>query len=261
MSENPPAKMRKRRKAKNHSPKSSRRKGYTFLPTTRHMEILEEIGKNRALPLSELYRLTEEKSSYQNFSLTVCLLERMGLVGSARGKQKRKYLYLTEAGAEYTPFSAPHAESVIGLNHDVVTVHVLKKLLELKSIKSGKITTENKYYDIVPDAIIEEVGDSHKNTIGVEVELSQKSSSRVRGKFIEYEKSSKFDYALYIMSRKSVYRAYKKVLTGLIQEIQERIVLCLNPAIEEDEFNFESSDCWFNGRDRTFTELFGGRDS
>jgi hypothetical protein len=74
---------------------------------------------------------------------------------------------------------------------------------------------------IGPDAYL---GLNHNEKIlkiGIEVELTQKSSSRVYEKFIQYKDSDYFDYVIYFFKDKSILNAYRKRLTELTLELKD----------------------------------------
>jgi hypothetical protein len=71
---------------------------------------------------------------------------------------------------------------------------------------------------IGPDAYLGVTHNEKIIRIGIEVELTQKSSDRVYDKYTQYKESEYFDYVIYFFKNRSIFTAYKKRLNELTSD-------------------------------------------
>lgn len=215
-----------------------------FSPTERHMEILNEIGKNKVIALKTLYSSSSGKVSYSQFTRVLKLLESHDLVKSMVGHRKIKYFFLTKKGASYSKYKAPHAVSMARLGHDIAASNILSKLLAEGLFQSGYIPSRVPSSTITPDIITKTNRPGRQHAAAVEVELTQKSSARIIDKFIRYEESNEFDLVLYLTQNKAIFEFYTAALGGLVATIQDKVIIGLTP---ETEQNLSQCSCWHRG--------------
>ena len=83
--------------------------------------------------------------------------------------------------------------------------------------------------------------------MAVEVELTQKSVSRIENKFQKYHEDNEYDLILYIIQKPSHFEAYKKVIAGMrASHRKQKVILLLEPEVRKGEFNFVKSICYFD---------------
>ena len=110
-------------------------------------------------------------------------------------------------------YASPYLENKIELKHDLIAGHVLKIFLEFENFKSGHISYED--LSVNPDAVIYAVRNNREYSLGVEVELHQKSQRRVIKKFAKYYDSQIFNYIIYVMPKEAIFHSYKKIILSL----------------------------------------------
>lgn len=155
-----------------------------FIPTERHIQILNEIGRWKIISLRELFNQTGANIMYSPFCRTLKKLEIEGLVKSHKGHRRKKYFSLSLDGGKFSNYSCPYAENKKELRHDVISSNVLRELLDYKNFKSGHIVVED--LDLIPDALIYAKKNEKEYSLAIEVELHQKSKKRLIDKYSRY---------------------------------------------------------------------------
>ena len=225
-----------------------------FIPTSKHIDILNEIGRWKVISLQRLFVETGKKMKYSPFCRTLKNLEANGLVKSYVGDRKRKYVTLSVSGSKYSIYNASHVESEAEVAHDLLASALLRFLLEFENFKSGYILADE--FEVVPDALIHAQKKGREYVLALELELTQKSKKRLISKLLKYESSSSFDYVLYVTNKTSLYDSYRKTLMRMNNEIQKKVILLLDEELSEMKSNYLESKVFFKGEKKSFTEVF-----
>ena len=151
-------------------------------------------------------------------------------------------------------YASPYLENKIELKHDLIAGHVLKKFLEFENFKSGHISYED--LSANPDAVIYAVRNNREYSLGIEVELHQKSQRRVIKKFSKYYDSQIFNYIIYVMPKEAIFHSYQKIILGMSEKIQCKIILLLDKKLTQDHFNYLESEIFFRQKTKSLGEVF-----
>jgi hypothetical protein len=222
-----------------------------------YLEILVEVGRWKIIPMSSLYRLKSFNQSYQMFCRKIVKLEEEGLLNSILGNNKRKILSLTMKGLQFSPFGKSFDESEDSLNHDLIATKVVSTLIKHESFSTGEVCCYLDRIDLEPDGVIFGAKNEIDYTLAIEVELTQKSKSRVIDKFNKYVSSNDYSYVLYVMNKESAFKTYSKVLDSLNDKVSKKIILLLDRNLGPYRFDFEDAKCRFMRSDKSFKEIFG----
>ena len=218
------------------------------------VDILNEIGKWKVIPLKGLHMSFNQRILYDGLSKRVRALERAGLVKGFTQK-KTKYLVLTPDGSKVSKYNNYYDESEDFLNHDLHATNVLRQLLLFENFKEGHMFKDDKE-EVDPDAVIYAVRGGRKYTLAIEVELTQKSRARLMGKLSKYAKSQFINHVLYVFNKEAMFESYKKVLGMMDDTVQRQVILCCDPGLSIEHFNYIESQCWHRGTSKTFEQIF-----
>lgn len=227
-----------------------------FVPKTNHLEILNEIGRWKVVPLRALFEEIGQEISYQLFCRRVKKLEGQRLIKSYQGPHGANYLALTSEGGKISQYACPYIESDLELNHDLLSSMILRSLLKFKNFESGQVI-HNEELDIVPDAVIHAVKHQEEYSLAVEVELTQKNKKRVIEKFSKYSKTNQFTHVLYVINKEALFDSYRKIMSEMNEIVSRKVILLIEPKLSHTNFEYQTARCWFKGREAKFDEIFG----
>lgn len=220
------------------------------------LDILNEVGRWKITNLRNLHQCIAPSMTFSPFARRIKKLERLGLVKSFNLiDRRRKYVGLTEHGAKISCFKNVYDEKSDQVNHDLITAHVLKELLELEDIIGGSVYHEQGF-SVAPDATAYIQRGGKSLCMAIEVELTQKSKRRFIHKFERYGDSLDFHFAFYVFNSYGVYRAYVEGLRGQPKLVQDKIILCLDEKLNFRQFDYRHARYWYQGRVQTYAELF-----
>lgn len=119
---------------------------------------------------------------------------------------------------------------------------------------------------IAPDAYLGLSNENKVLKIGIEVELTQKSSSRVYDKLMQYKDSEYFDYVIYFFKDRSIFNAYRKRLHELSLELKDdkdkkkligKIIFLFSPQKHQYGSILDNSLMECMGREVSIEKFFG----
>ena len=220
------------------------------------MNILNEIGRWKIILMRDLHSVLNKKFNYAHFTRKIKRLEKWGLVKSKFGSQKNKYVTLSAKGSKHAIFPCFFEDSEKGLLHDIISTGALIRLLDFENFVSGSVS-EGMESAVSPDGVIHAVRNGEEYILAVEIELSQKSKSRVSHKFIKYAQEKSFDHVLYLTHKKTLFNAYRKVLEKTKEHIRNKIILSLDESLGVGHCDYKNAACWTRGGYFNFIELFG----
>ncbi len=231
-----------------------------FIPIDYYAQILNEVGRFKIITMRNLYQTLNVELSYSLFCRKVKKLEYEGLIRSIIGMRKSKILTLTNKGSQYSKFGAQYSDSDKELNHDLIASNVILELDKLPTFKAGSVIHSTDQNGIESDGLIYFNKGDKNATLGIEVELTQKSKDRIAKKFCEYTNSKEISYSLFIFNKESVFRAYKNQIDSMINEVTDSNLLLLDESLSSNSFSFFDKEVYFSRKFTSFKELFGIED-
>ena len=226
-----------------------------FIPDGYYQKILHILDEWKILDIRRLGELCGE-ISLPNLREKVRILERHGMVKSFCQKGGRKYVFLKSYSPENSYYDKKNPERM--LQHDLIAGQVLREFLKWGRCLEGKILGESGRDEssICPDAeILIDRGDK-KIRAALEIEITRKSSWRVKRKFAKYNREEDFEMAIFITNREGIFKGYKNYLAKMAEEIQEGIVIILDERLSIKSFDYKNSLCFFRGNIENFASLF-----
>ncbi len=224
-----------------------------FIPYGDYCKILNILDEWKILDIRRLGELCGE-ISLPNLREKVRVLERHKLVQSFCQKGGRKYISLKSYSLDNSWYDKKHPEKV--LQHDLIVGQVLREFLKWDGCLEGKIGGETEDEGrIYPDAKIVFKWGGKKISAGLEIEITRKSSWRVQRKFSSYRREENFDMAIFITNQERIFKSYKNYLMGMIEEVQQKIVIVFDPKLSIKSFDFKNSHCFFCGKTGNFASF------
>lgn len=227
-----------------------------FEPTHFELELLNEIGRWKVIPLKGLYEQASQGMSYSPFCRRVKRIENFGLVRSVKGRRGLKYVMLTQEGSRLSQFKSPYLESEIELTHDLIASRLLCDLLKYPNFHTGHIVHGGENLNPEPDAFIHASKGGTQYRLALEIELHQKSNKRVREKFSRYVVTPDCDHVLYVMNKPDVFHSYQAITLEMDKSVSQKIVLMLEPNLGTRQLEYQKARCWFKAKEMRFDEIF-----
>jgi hypothetical protein len=228
-----------------------------FVPYGPYIDIINAVGKWKIVDLKSLLELCNYKFKYSNLRKKVKTLENNGMVKCVNLGRKRKHVYLSNTGIKFTNYDKTYELTDECMNHDVIVGTALRAFLKYPSFYNGKMFHQIDENDINPDAVLSGKKGGKEYQLAIEIELTQKSSSRVKSKYSRYSRSKNFDYCIFITNKEGLIRAYKSYLNVMNKEVQSKVILMYAPDIQPSKFEYLDSECFFKNEVKTFKEVFG----
>lgn len=228
-----------------------------FIPIDYYAQILNKVGRFKIITMRNLYETLNVELSYSLFCRKVKKLEYEGLLRSIIGMRKSKILTLTNQGSQYSKFSAQYNDSDKELNHDLIASYVILELDKLPSFNAGSVIHSTDQTGIESDGLIYFSKADKRGTLGIEVELTQKSKMRISKKFNDYSNSNEISYSLFVFNKESVFKAYKKQLDLMTDKVTDSNLLLLDENLSSNSFSFIDNVIYFQRKFINFKELFG----
>lgn len=222
-----------------------------------YIDILSEVGRWKIISMKSLYEGMSFKTSYQMFCRKIKKLESEGYVRSIIGDRRRKLITLTTRGSEVCPYGISFDEAEDSLNHDLIATNVVTKMIEFENFKTGQVQCFGRGLDVEPDGVIFGQKNGKEYSLAIEVELHQKSKTRLTDKLIKYSNSIYYSYVIYIINKEATFRAYKKILENMTEDVHRKIILLLDMELTATSFNYRKAKCYFKNDEKIFLEIFG----
>lgn len=222
-----------------------------------YINILREVGNWKIIPMKDLYRIKDFNLSYQMFCRKVKRLDEEGYLKTLRGINKKKFLSLSKKGIDFCSAGCFFEFEEDSLNHNIISTKVITELLNCKNFQNGNALCMGDIYEVESDGIVFLKKDQDLHSIAVEVELNQKSSRRLTEKFVKYSNCKFYNYVLYVFNKESVFDSYNKLLKSFDDDVQKKIILCLDKNLSEESFKPMKSHYYYMGKELSFEDLFG----
>ena len=209
-------------------------------------KILNEVGRWKVIFIKDLYNSLITKQHWNYFLKRVRVLESYNLLQGTKEGKNGKYVRLTEKAILL--MSSQKFELAENITHDLICTRVIIDLVNTGVFVSGHVPKSGEY-EIDPDGILlAQNKEAYK--VALEIELVQKSKIRITEKFKKYGKKDDIKKVIYVFNSKSVFNAYKTVLSEQGKKIREKIILSLDEDISGTQSN--PSKPYFSSK--TFSE-------
>ena len=227
-----------------------------FLPLGIYEDIINILGQWKIIDIKGLREMCHYDIQYPNLLKKIRLLESHGFIKSILLGRKNKYIFLTKKGLVFTPYDHTYEIVDENITHDIIASRVLKELLEFDALFDGRMFHQISSDRVIPDAQVNGKKGNIYYKLALEVELTQKSQSRVKEKFRQYGRDKHFDYCLFITNKETLFRAYKRYLQDMGEDAQEKIILSWDKKLSALHFNYQESTYFYMGENPSFGELF-----
>jgi hypothetical protein len=184
-------------------------------------------------------------------------LEADGLIKGVYLGNRNKHVYLTNEGIKYTVYDKTYEPVPEELAHDIQVGRIVQDLLCYSKVIDATMYHQIDNKLISPDAVIQMDSDEELFNVAIELELTQKSQTRVKAKFNRYNVSSEFDYCIFISQKETLIKTYQRFLKDLNPELSGKFFFIIM-----DEFSgfrpiLDQMKCFYNGELITVKGLFG----
>ena len=105
------------------------------------------------------------------------------MVKSVNLGRKRKHVYLSNTGIKFTNYDNTYELTDECMNHDVIVGTALRAFLKYPNCYNGRMFHQIVENNISPDAVLSGEKGGNEYELAIEVELTQKSSRRVKSKY------------------------------------------------------------------------------
>lgn len=231
-----------------------------------HFAYLNPLVKWKILSVKELYALSGYVGRKNSFHKVVDRFEKENVVKSFKDLWSRnKYLYLTSVGEKVINHSDHQMRlSEDRLLHDLRLSEIVRTIVTFAGIENYYL--EHEFYKKgdygtakqTPDArlVTNFLGQKSKS-VGIELELTQKSKERAREKMESYLNSSLYDYALYFFTLAQIARSYHSLaLESFSEKDAAKFVFLTDEGIARGQFNFEHLEAKWGKKTVKFAEIF-----
>lgn len=209
--------------------------------------------------------------TYKTFHNIIRNLERKGFIQGYRDTfSRKKYLYATELGSEHiskTNYFIPHHNSIF---HDTRVAELVDELSKYKrfayfelehEFKGARQTSYNSSGSYAPDALMEHFSKSGEvKMLGIELELTQKSASRIKTKYYNAINSQQVNYAIYFFPDEKIYKKYIDVFKDSYEEeYGPAFMFFWCPTLINGEMKLDDLVGYYNGSEKPLSSLLGER--
>ena len=196
-------------------------------------KILEAVGSWKVIFIKDLARLPDVTQSYDSLCEKVRTLEGHGYLRGNLKKRTGKHITLTEKG--FSSIGLQNFDLVVNPDHDLLCTRVIMDLLATGFFLSGRVPKSGEY-EMDPDGVLSFKKKPDVFTVAVEVELTQKSKSRIVEKFKKYAKE-KFAKALYVFNNKQIFNSYQKILKEQDECVRDKIILTIDENLSINSYS------------------------
>jgi len=231
-----------------------------FVPYGAYEDIINILGKWKVMDMKGLNDLCSYELKYFNLLSKVRKLESHGLVKGVLLGRKDKHIYLTNKGLKFTGYDYTYEICDENITHDLITGRVLKELIKTPYFIDGKMFHEVAIDNLFPDAEVKGIKDNIRYNLALEIELTQKSESRVKEKYRKYGRERNYNYVLFITRKEALFKTYKRYLEEMSSDVQEAVILMIDKNLSVKKFNQEDATCFYQRQITNFNKLFEDRD-
>ncbi len=235
-----------------------------------HLQLLRPLIKWKILTLENLFEESIYQGTYKTFNKVMRGLEKKGLVQGYRDYfSRKKYIFATELGNELLLKGGKFTPNHHSMFHDTRMVELIRELRLRKNV--NEFDLEHVYRDFsydrsdggyYPDGVLEVITQADDNVkMAVELELTQKSSTRIQNKYYKFIKDDTFDYVIFFFPEESILKKYVEVFQEHLEtQHSDLFIFCHNPHLVKGKINLEDTTGYYNFQyNFNFTNTFGER--
>ena len=227
-----------------------------FAPEGVYVDILNHIAQWRILDCKTLFDMLSDKLTYNNFLKKLRKLETACLIKSAFVGNQTKHIFLTNKGVKWSGLALGHELTDACVMHDLTMGVVLRAMIATGKFTDCTIFYEgySKHYN--PDAKIFWLSNDKSVELDIEVELTQKSRSRISGKFYNGTDSYSSKYCIYFTNKRGLYETYCEVLQESPEKVQEKIVIVYDETLSTTACDLNKAVSFYKQKEKSFSDLF-----
>lgn len=222
-----------------------------------YSEIINTIGKWKIIECQDLYKYLMNQVSYKTLKNKIKYLEKLGIVKGIFVGNKKKHVYLTDIGIQFTRHDKTYEPIETELLHDLLTGKILHELMNYSGVIDVTMYHQLNDYHINPDGVIRVFNDGEEFTIAIEVELNQKSQKRVKEKYSKIGKSQDYDYCFFISNKEKLINTYKRYLSEMEEEVRNKIMFIEKENLSSSNVNLLESKCFYLGEEVDLVSMLG----
>ena len=225
-----------------------------------HLSYLSPLLKWKIMDIRSLMGEANYPLGHSGFKKIIQRIEKLGVIAGLRDPfSKRKYVYLTGEGIKYLSGNGKLLITSEGSPlHDAKASEIIRKFLEFSTV--DKVTLEHEFSvldKVIPDGSISGAKNGVSYCAAFELELTQKSKSRIIGKVQSYFNSTDFDYLIYFFASKQLMNSYRNSINEAISEpLKNRIMYFYNERILSSDYRLSESVGYFKESEVTLGKLF-----
>lgn len=225
-----------------------------------HLSYLSPLLKWKIMDIRSLMGESNYPLGHSGFKKIIQRIEKLGVIAGLRDPfSKRKYIFLTGEGIKYLSGNAKLLIATEGSPlHDAKASEICRHFLTLPTVE--KVTLEHEFSmqnSVIPDGAINGKKNGVSYCVAFELELTQKSKSRIIGKVQSYFSSTDFDYLIYFFASKQLMNSYRNTIDEAISEpLKNRIMYFCNEQILSRDYSLAESAGYFKGSEVTLGKLF-----
>jgi hypothetical protein len=242
--------------------------------TDKNFDLLKLIAEWKAISIKSLQKMSGHEGSREGFFAQVRRLEKRGLIKSFYKTGLRlKFVHITnQALNEFFPdhFSRSMIIKEDQLYHDAVASNVVQKLNEFPTLNKSFLRHQffnqqsfSHYLPLDPDALFFGTKANRPFTMSLEIELTQKSRTRIFEKFSSYANSEYFKIVVYLFDKFNIYDAYQRFHSELCassspkeaERFKNKILFCFDSNLHRDDLNVAESICTYLGTELKLKEV------
>jgi hypothetical protein len=204
--------------------------------------------------------------NYKSFTRIIRRLEKANILHGYRHPfNKKKYVYYSSKAQkelqEEKGFKTISKDSLI---HDIKVTEISKKFLELRWIDQVMLEHQllgidcfKSLYKIIPDAMFTLANGKRSYNLAFELELTQKSKSRIKEKAKQFLISPKYDYMLFFFSQKSLMESYMRTIKEEVgSDGIGKFIFIHAEDLRIKEVELEKLKCSYKDKEFKLEELF-----
>jgi hypothetical protein len=230
-----------------------------LIPNGIHLQIINTIGRWQVITFKALLEILHPDIFEWNLRKKIKKLESFGYIDSTNFGMKQKHYFLSPLGVKFSTYPYVYEINNEQLAHDVTVGTFLRSIAKLPYFYDEELCYSSFEKGIEPDGVVtcEKNGSDFK--LGIEIELTRKSSNRVSSKFQDYSRHPHFDFCLYATNKMNLFSAYRKILLRMKDEYQKKIILMYLTTLTPDKVEFDNPLTFHKGEERSFDQLFGSK--
>lgn len=149
-------------------------------------------------------------------------LQADGLVKSVYLGNRKKHVYLSEFGIQLTPFDKTYEPVPEELTHDLQVGKIVQEFPSYPNVVEATMNHQISDNHVSPDATMLINKKNKTFVIAIELELRQKSRTRVKSKISRYNVSQDYDYCLFISQKENLLNTYQRFLSEYTENFRKK---------------------------------------